>query len=386
MNKQLSFSVKDILLLGSVFFSMFFYTIQGSDLYNNSMKIFLAISILFSVGYVFYSFLYNKPKGYVKFGICYIIITSVMMYMFLKVGNDTRKMFFPLAILIGFFASEEKLIKYLFYSKLLAYSLVFVFGSYGHINGLALHGGILLILYFCYVYDKMDLKRFSVIIFAYLLLILLTDSGAVKIGIGLLILLYLLNKVELFNKILMSKAISFSFAFALLINVFLCLCYDEKEVPVIGSYLPESVNSFIIDLAKVLNKYTTGRIELGKFSLESFGISLLGGNVDYFKLDRDYYFNLDSGMLWLLQGWGIILTILVVFLFTFMLWQMIKYKKTQYVLVTIVIICWGLNEEMLFSIGTNFMIYFIGTAIRYAFDENVKNKFMYTNFIKKVFA
>ena len=81
--------------------------------------------------------------------------------------------------------------------------------------------------------------------------------------------------------------------------------FYKREIPLIGHLLPEKVNQCYLRFITAVNEILSGRLSLANESLKYFGVSWFGGNVKYDSYTLNgHYFNLDSGMMWLLQGFG----------------------------------------------------------------------------------
>ena len=114
-------------------------------------------------------------------------------------------------------------------------------------------------------------------------------------------------------------------------------------------------------------------------SFQKFGVSIWGGNVDYTQIWPGVYFNLDSGMIWLLQGWGLMICVVFLILSVVMMYYLIKTERYTFVVVAVAIALWATQEDMLTSVGTNFMMIFMGQAVQYSMvgrrgkDGNTEN-------------
>ena len=104
---------------------------------------------------------------------------------------------------------------------------------------------------------------------------------------------------------------------------------------------------------------------MGNFAINEFGVSFWGGNVKpYYNFTyKDHYFNLDSGMLWLLIGRGIVVSVLFLFAMVMITKYFADREKFHFVIVIIAIALWGMNEDILTSISMNFMLLFFGRSM-----------------------
>ena len=114
----------------------------------------------------------------------------------------------------------------------------------------------------------------------------------------------------------------------------------------------------------MVDKVFTGRISLGGFSLYYFGISLFGGNIDYSVNTGLKYFVVDSGLLLLLQDWGLIITILMSVIFIMLMRMLMKNKEYALIVYMLIIILWSFNEDIFISVGSNFAFYIFGHELR----------------------
>lgn len=366
----------DTLVFINIFFSIGYYTLQGSNLYSDSLKIMLAFSIFSGIMAFTLTLFMRLKRSAFKVFIFGILLFTVFMRFFLAI-DDTRTLFFALEIMVSFSSTMHQLINYAFWTKLIFILPVLATGGYHHINGLSLHMGVLLLLFVSKAELKLKIKQIILLFVLYAIFFVLTDSGSFKICIGLLLFLVLMSKIKFGEKIIKSKLWTAVFPVMMFFNVYAALNLEQKKLLIIGNLLSEKTNEKAHALIQFLDKYTTGRITLGCYSLKVFGISALGGNVDYTKLNlqSDQYFNLDSGYLWLLQGWGWIATILIMGLFCILMWRLIEKKEINIIICAIAISCWAINEDMFLSIGTNFLILLIGPSIRETFSKRwgIKN-------------
>lgn len=359
----------------NIFFSIGYYTLQGSYLYNNLLKGMLAFSIFSGImAFALTLFVCLKQSAF-KIFIFSALLFTIFMRFFLAI-DDTRTLFFALEIIVSFSSTVHRLVGYAFWTKFIFVLPVLATGGYHHINGLALHIGVLLLLYVSKTNFKLKVKQIILLFLLYVIFFVITDSGSFKICIGLLLLLILFSRIRFGEKILNSKLWIYIFPVMMFFNVYAALNLERKKILIIGNALSVKTNEQIHALIQLLDKYTTGRITLGCYSLKVFGVSALGGNVNYSKLSLqdDQYFNLDSGYLWLLQEWGWIATIVVMVLFCVLMWYLIKERKTNIIICAIALSCWAINEDMFLSIGTNFLILLIGPAIRKIISKRWKMK------------
>ena len=116
----------------------------------------------------------------------------------------------------------------------------------------------------------------------------------------------------------------------------------------------------MLPFLNILDIIVSGRISLAAYSIEKFGVSLWGGNINY-NVDTGLpYFLIDSGMILLLQDWGIVMAIVVMLAFIFLMFKLVKKKEYRLIISAIVISLWAFNEDALLAVGTNYLFYVIG--------------------------
>lgn len=371
---------KCLLVEISLFFIMFFYTFNESKVLPNSINWLLLTGLMFGVGKLALSIrlvpLSNKQMWADLF---LLMITVLLMVRFMFIGRDTRLIVAFITMLVVMDQEPEKIVRVLFFAKLLPFILVVVLGGYRHINGVALHGGMVVILFICMRGKKFNGKDFIVLLTAFSWLVMYTQSGSAVIGIGTAVLSLILLGTRSGKKLFSSKIVMFIFPLALWFNVFFAVGLEEGKVPWVGEHLPGFLNSGFFQIVKWIDDFTSHRLTLAAASLQKFGVSIWGGNVDYTQIWPGVYFNLDSGMIWLLQGWGLIICGVFLILSVVMMYYLIKTERYTFVVAAVTIALWATQEDMLTSIGTNFMMIFMGQAVQYSMvgrrvkDGNTEN-------------
>ena len=76
------------------------------------------------------------------------------------------------------------------------------------------------------------------------------------------------------------------------------------------------------------------------------------------------YFVVDSGLLLLLQDWGLIITILMSVIFIMLMRMLMKNKEYALIVYMLIIILWSFNEDIFISVGSNFAFYIFGHELR----------------------
>ena len=186
---------------------------------------------------------------------------------------------------------------------------------------------------------------------------------------GLAILLFYSLKLKLKYFLIKLNIIEYYFPFMILLTVLLGLAYmsyanDFINFGILRSITPKFLCTIFAFVLRLVDKVFTGRISLGGFSLYYFGISLFGGNIDYSVNTGLKYFVVDSGLLLLLQDWGLIITILMSVIFVMLMRMLMKNKEYALIVYMLIIILWSFNEDIFISVGSNFAFYIFGHELR----------------------
>lgn len=360
-SSRIKISKSDLLLY--IYFSgvMFFYTIKGSKIEFESIDY-----ILLGAMFVGFIKIINTFKVNLKTFLVVFLLGCVIVFMFLH-SKDTRMIIVLASLLCAINNDKRKVINVIFCSKLIAFVFVMLFGGYHHINTVALHGGMILLLYTCREerHNRDYYKKILILVIFSGILILYTKSGSAIVGLSVTLLLLLLKKFKFGVAVLTSKIMAYVFPIALFFNYFFATGIGETEMPYVGKYLSDEINQVYLTLVEYIDIATSSRLTLVKYSFLKFGASWLGGNIDYSILDiqEGQYFNLDSGFIWLVQGWGYLMSIVFMFLLVALMKYFIENKEFNYIIAGIVVAIWAINEDMLVSVGTNFLLVFIGQAL-----------------------
>lgn len=354
----------DILLYLYLLFVMLYYTTNNSYMGTDIRDFIILFAMVIGIVKVFMALKVDLKT------LAVLCIFGVIVIQNFLHNKDSRILVAFLSILCALNEDRSKIINGMLYSKLFTFvAVVLLGGGYRHINQFALQAGMILLLYFCkrekHGYDwyiKLFMCFLSTIIIC-----LYTDSGSAKVCLALCIVLYALKKTKTGIKILKTKIIMLLFPIALFFNYFFAIGVGEGEIPFVGQYFSEGINRFYINLVRILDVATSRRLTLVKSSFIRFGGSWLGGNVDYSTLNLQHgqYFLLDSGFIWLIQGWGYLMCILMMVLLVILMRYFNEIEEYNYIIAGIGIALWAINEDMLVSVGTNFLLFFIGQAIWY---------------------
>lgn len=318
----------------------------------------------------------NKIKVRIFLLLLSIIIIIVIQFL---LKGDTRLLFFVMGIFSTIWMEESSIVKCLFWASLSGFALSMLTGGYGHINGVALHAGTVLLLYICNQPNKLKPYQLLCIIAVYVIISLYTGSGssAFALGFGVLleVLLFLVPRITI--KFLRSFFVKIWFPIAFVGYYFVVLCYGTLQLPGLLGKLTYSLKIKIYKITTYLDSFLSGRLSLGQFAIKEFGVSFWGGNVKPYNnfSYKGHYFNLDSGMLWLLIGRGILITILFLIAMTIITKYFSDRKKLHFVIAIIVITLWSMNEDMLTSVSENFVLLFLGNSML-----NVKNNMLQKQF------
>lgn len=356
----------------SLFLIMSFYTLNNTKLWSGDVKILLFMGLVFGIGKMAISVKrIPQIKSRNRAFLFLLVVSGIFVFRFLRY-KDTRLLIALFTMFMGIDVEPEKSIRIMFYAKLPMFLLAVLIGGYGHINGAALHGGMVVLLYICMREGNLKATDFFVILIPYLLLAVYTKSSSLVFGIGLAILALFLIKKRPVRKVLISKFMVCIFPITLILNYLFAITIRENGVPFIGNLLPDFVNKTFFQLIRWIDIATRSRITLAEASIQKFGVSLWGGNVDYGQIWPGVYFNLDSGMMWLIQGWGLLVTAVFIVMSVMLMKYLIGTRRCHYVIAALIIALWATQEDMLVSVGTNFLMIFMGQAVYYWAERNAK--------------
>lgn len=294
----------------------------------------------------------------------YLLLAIIPLFCYMH-SMDARIPVMLIGMLCGLKMDMHKVVCVMFYTKLVCYFLMLAVGGFGHINGMALHGGILILLYLCKNEKNFSPRKMILAFLSYIVIFLYSNTGTLLVSIGVALLLVVLIHYEFGRKLCSSVFVMWIYPICLLFYYLFVPGVLIGEIPWIGKWLPDAVNAAYALFSKWLDGVMSYRLTLVAYSWQQFGVSLWGGNVNYNKLNigQGGYFNLDSGLMWLVQGGGILLTIIFMILSVILMRYLIREKHYCYVIAGITIALWAISEEMLQGIGTNFLIFFMGKAV-----------------------
>lgn len=337
-----------------------YYTTKGWAFSGKLVNIILLIGVL--SGIIDGILKFKKSKIYIILGIVFFVIITQFF-----VNKDTRLIVAFIGACVALNTSLKKIFKWLFLSKIPTFIFCYFVGGYVHLNYTAINIGLILLL-FSIIYFKKKTVALKISLLILFVGYWISKSGAFLICsfIGI-VLFYLLN--EKGRKFFVSlKCTKYLLPIILVLNVVLCwlyVIYVNKEIDFssINRYTPDLIVMILSVILKGANTFFHGRIGLGGFSLYYFGISFFGGNIDYSVNTGLQYFVVDSGLILLLQNWGILITILINIAFVYLMDRMIKENTYSLLVYSTIILIWAFNEDVLISIGTNYMFYMLGSQL-----------------------
>ena len=334
-----------------------FYTLNWLD---NEKDFLMLIGLFFGILAIILNY-----KFVIKDMFFLVIVSTFVIFRYAKMGDNQLPVLL-IALFLGSMLEAYKVVNTLFYTKIFCVIIGILLSGYGK-NAIAIQGVILILLYMCKVGEQADLKKRVAVIVAYLGIAIYTNTGAFIVVGGISVFLWIALKNNRIKKVCTSVIVIWIGPIFLFFNYFFAACVHEELIPFVGQYLPEWVNNYVLEIAAFLDTAMSMRLSLTRASLLRFGVSLLGGNVDAATLRAETggYFYLDSGMINLLQGEGIILTILILLLYTITMYYLVRTEQYCCIIAGIAIILYVINEPILLSFGTNFLILFMGNAVYY---------------------
>lgn len=352
-----------------IVFINIFYTSNGWTYHVSIMNSFIIFAFLFGFIDIFMHheeiykiFLHNKNLTIL---VSILILMTIIKFM---LNQDTRLIISVMAIFIAMYFPLYKIFYITFFTKFITFIIYYFTGGYTHLNYISVHFGMIILLYLIISYK---INRFNLKCSLVLLIIgyFISKSGAFLMCCGLAILLFYSLKLKLKYFLIKLKIIEYYFPFMILLTVLLGLAYmsyanDFINFGILRSITPKFLCTIFAFVLRLVDKVFTGRISLGGFSLYYFGISLFGGNIDYSVNTGLKYFVVDSGLLLLLQDWGLIITILMGVIFVMLMRMLMKNKEYALIVYMLIIILWSFNEDIFISVGSNFAFYIFGHELR----------------------
>lgn len=356
---KLKINKNDILPLMFCILTSIYYTLKGWKYNFGYLELFLGLGAFFGFLHIF-----RYMRTSIKSFIMLLPIMIVIVYR-LSLNSDTRLAISLLAIFIGKSVDFNKISRWIFSTKTFVFIFALLIGGYDHKNYIAVNIGVLMFLELYIYYEENKKRAMSIAIAMYMFAVMVSGSGAMIICAGVGLILYMFLDIPFAKKYFFKKPIAFIFPFVLFINWFLVVLYAaygyaNPHFYFIKKYVPAGLATKLPVYMVGINRFLSGRINLAAYSLEKFGVSLWGGNIDYSVDTGLPYFLIDSGMMLLIQDGGIILTIVLMIFLTFMMWKLVEKKEYFLIISGVVIALWAFNEDTLLSVGTNYMYFVLG--------------------------
>lgn len=346
----------------SCVFMCVYYTLKGWKYSTGYLGILLVIALICGLMDAFLNVKRNYRQMIWMMPVYMIAIYKMML------SGDTRLITAIVAIHVGMNIKFERIARWILKTKTVIFLAAFAAGGYVHLNYLSMNIGVILLLtmYIIYPYSRLRALEFGLVILV--LGVLVSKSGSMLICGGVGVILYVTLNTKTVQNILTSKIMVLLFPGVLFVNWFLAALYAAygyliSDFNIVKFIVPEKYSLGALHVINTLNKFLSGRINLAAFSMGKFGFSLWGGNIDYTVDTGLPYFLVDSGMILLLQEWGIIIAVIVMLLFVFLMWRLIKEKNYRLIISAVIIALWAFNEDTLISVGTNCLFYVIGNEL-----------------------
>lgn len=350
---------KEILPFMFCILSSAYYTLKGWKYESSLVEVFLIMALICGI--------LNTVKNVSNRKKAIIILTPLVLLIIYRfsIGADTRLFVSLVAILVGMNVDFDKIAKWILYSKAVFLLTAFLIGGYVHLNYMAMNIGVIVFLVLYIYYPQHKVKSFIVAILIYVLGIFLSKSGSMIICVGIGLALYIFMNTKMGKRMLSLKCMVLLFPMVLFLNwlivgMYATYIFSNPSFSFIKELIPSEWSSTIVIFLNMLDAGLTGRISLSAFSFGRFGFSLWGGNIDYGVDTGLPYFLVDSGMMLLLQDWGLIITAVVMILFVFLMKRLVQNRNYRLIISAIVIALWAFNEDTLLAVGTNYLFYAIG--------------------------
>lgn len=217
------------------------------------------------------------------------------------------------------------------------------------------------VIYYLYL-KKGNFKTLEIIIIELISLFYAktTLSRATFYLVTLMMIVVILNKVT-FNKLFKFKVINivtFSYVIsALLTTITLRLYFDNPT------------------RYKLLNVFTTGRLEYSISAILKYGITWFGQKIEwiglsYYQFTGSSYNYVDNSYLQMLINYGIVYTIIVILVLTWISWYSLKSKHYNLTILIFFIALRAIVEPQLWSIQYNIFILLATSALLYNYRKS----------------
>lgn len=346
-------------------FTCIYYTLKGWKYSTRVLEILLIVALISA----FFNTLEFIRKKYNE--VLLIIPILILSFYKMTLNRDTRLIVALFAILVGMNVSFDRIATWILKTKSIVFSFAYIIGGYVHLNYLAMNIGVILLLALYIYYPRNHFKALLAGSAIYIFGIIVSKSGSMLICGGIGLGLYCILNKKLTKKFLTGKYMCLLFPAVLFVNWLLAGLYAlygylNSNFNIIKVIVPEMYSANALALINKLNLFLSGRINLAAFSMSRFGFSLWGGNIDY-NVDTGLpYFLVDSGIILLLQEWGLIISAVIMALFVLLMHRLVKAQNYGLIISAIIIILWAFNEDTLMSIGTNCLFFAIGSEMGYS--------------------
>ena len=381
---QISIIKKNILAYISFILINLYYGFTDTILGINNTFIILIAALAIMLIHIF---LNNKFK--IKELIFNLIILGLFGYNYF-LTKDSR----ILVLIITIYGIKElnlqNVLKVTFYMKIITTLTVFVISFLGfddyyagravlgfsHGNLLMLNITVILLLYLCIYWKKINGMLFMLLLGIIFMSFLLTESRSgllVSVLIWLMAVVYKYFKIERVFEFL-AKYLTFILMF---LSVFLSLSTTRNLLGFLNG-IPGFASKFE-SLVNNLDNLLTNRLEIANLVMSNTDIQLLGSIRDESELNIYKYLVVDSGYIQLLLVFGILGTLLFLLLNYVMVKELIKRQQYIYLIAFVAMTIYGFTENSLCSLKYNFTLLFFIQL----YKPDVKYRLMNILHIKK---
>ena len=168
------------------------------------------------------------------------------------------------------------------------------------------------ILYLVFKANRISLPELGLFaIFQYIIFYYSTQRLSFVISILAVIIFTIFIKykiIKINNKVIRALSVIF-FPTAITGTIWISSAYDNSNI-----------------ILTKINSILSNRLALQKQTLELFNIKLFGQQVHHIT---DFYFYIDNGYLYSLYAFGILLTVIIIIVFSYMIWRSCKTNNTE---------------------------------------------------------
>ena len=199
--------------------------------------------------------------------------------------------------------------------------------------------------YFFIKYKKTNIIDYLFFAICFIICTIICGSRSAQIGlISVFIFSKLLPKIE--NKTKSNKFMVYLPAFLLLLSYFITIIYP-----------------FNLNIINTINGILSSRIKLSYSFLSYYGINLWGHYFQYYNVRYTYayFYALDNAYMYMLIKYGLVLTTLIIFLFSKIIKKSIDTKNYQVLVYLLPFLIYGLMEKYLIIFQYNIVLLY-GTS------------------------